>query len=619
MAKLILPALLCLLLPLSACEKVDSHESDVREVLHQAARDWSAGDLEGYMDSYWESDQLRFAGGGGVNFGWQRVLDRYRVKYPDTAAMGRLRFTELDVKMIDADNALVFGRWILTRETDQPNGVFTLLMKRFPEGWKIIHDHSSSGEPNESAAVATITAEDLLTKVTRLSDPALSGRLPGTDGYQAAAMDMAARFAELGLEPGGEDGYFQHLPIESNVVLPGCRLTRLEEGHAVKDYTLGDDYIFRGFTGAGDVAAEVVFCGYGLSAPERGYDDYADVDVAGKIVLVFKQGPGWKIDDDGWGSASHPRPKALTAAEHGAVAVLMVSKPGGSRVQPLIGSVMHGAGDQPGDMPQVQVSLAVAADLLGGPDVLEDLQTRIDIERAPASHATNTWVALKVETQYEKEADTVNVVGLLPGTDPVLKDEYLVLGAHLDHVGTQGGTLLFPGANDNASGSAAVLEMAEAFVHGGVEPRRTVIFVLFSGEEQGLIGSKAYAENPARPLDKTVAMFNLDCVAHGDSISAGNGKSAPVLHRLVKDLDADHANLTVAGTWGGGGADAAPFHDRGVPAVYFASRHSYTHLHLASDTVETLNPDLYRELTRLAFRAAERVAAGDYEREEIVP
>ena len=610
--------LIVLLVVLIGCgERVLDGSAEIRDVMSQAENGWNAGDLEKYMDCYHRSDELRFASEDGISFGWHQVLKNYQSAYPDKRTMGRLAFYDLDIELLSEDAALVVGRWRLDRKSDQPHGVFTLIMRKVDSGWRIVHDHTSSGDGTLSAAEASITKADLLERVKSLTGSSMNGRLPGTEGYTVAAKFAAEHFAQLGLQPGGDKGYFQTLPIEANEVIgqPYFGLSGSDE-----PYVLGEDYVFRGFTGAGNISAPVVFCGYGLSFPDRGYDDYSGVDVEGKIVLVFKQGPGWKLaDDEGWHGMSNPRLKANTAAAHGALAVLMVSKPNDKNPQPLIGSVMHGDGKHTLNIPQLQISQEVAAELLSGAGLdLSDLQTRIDKDHNPVSASLDLAVDLKVETRYQPQAETWNVVGILPGSDPDLSTEYLVIGAHLDHVGTQTGKALFPGANDNASGSAAVMEIAEAFMRSGHTPPRTVVFILFSGEEQGLIGSQYYADHPVRPLDLTVAMMNFDCVAHGDSIRIGGGKSAPLLWGHTLQLDAVAQNLMIPGTWAGGGADAAPFFNKGLPTLYFVTTNSYTHLHRTSDKVETLNGDLFEAITRLGYRTAAWVADGSYQREMLI-
>ena len=210
----------------------------------------------------------------------------------------------------------------------------------------------------------------------------------------------------------------------------------------------------------------------------------------------------------------------------------------------------------------------------------------------------------------------MNVIGLLEGSDPILKDEYLVIGAHLDHVGSQAG-LLFPGANDNASGSAAIIELAKAFQLDGTKPKRSILFVLFASEEQGLFGSKYFVENMKINPDKIVAMFNLDCIGYGDSIQVGNGKTSPGLWSLTRNIDNENFNLLIEDTWSGGGADLTPFYEKGIPGLYFVSKYSYDHLHLPTDTPETLNPDLFEKIVKLAYLTATDVADGNYKREAV--
>jgi Zn-dependent M28 family amino/carboxypeptidase len=211
----------------------------------------------------------------------------------------------------------------------------------------------------------------------------------------------------------------------------------------------------------------------------------------------------------------------------------------------------------------------------------------------------------------------MNIVGLIEGGDPKLKNEFLIIGAHLDHVGSQAG-LLFPGANDNASGSAGILEIAKTFVKSGLQPKRSIIFVLFASEEQGLNGAKHFVESWKKGYDKITAMLNLDCVGYGDSTQVGNGKSAPKLWEIANQIDKTKFRYMVDRTWKGGGADATPFHEKSIPCLYFVTTNSYDHLHLPSDKVETLNPKLYETLVKLTYLTAREVADGNYIRETVV-
>lgn len=462
-----------------------------------------------------------------------------------------------------------------------------------------------------SRGLAAITADSLLDDVATLAAPEFSGRLAGSPGYEASARWAARRFDRLGLRPGGDGlDFLQRLTIEYNGLegVPSLRVTTDGQEHQAE---LGADFVCRGFSGSGDLGdTPVVFAGYGLSAPDRGYDDYAGLDVQGKVVLVFKRNPAWKPDSLGWDWASStPRAKATTARDHGAVAMLWFDVPAADAdPRGPIGSVLHGPGEHVGDLPQLEVTLDLADRLLGQAGLARQLKADIDSTQAPRSRALPSQAAISVEAVYDRERETCNVVGVLPGRDPVLKDEALVIGAHLDHVGRQSPSLYFPGANDNASGAAAVMRLAEAFAAAELQPRRSVVFVLFAGEESGLIGAKHHAQHPRFAPEQTTAMFNLDCVACGDSIRVGGGKSNPEHWQLARDFDAQGARLMVANTWNGGGADATPFFEQGIPTLYWVTTNSYAHLHRPSDTVETLNASLYEELVKLCFRTAWEVA-----------
>lgn len=463
-----------------------------------------------------------------------------------------------------------------------------------------------------------IKSENLMKTVEYLASEELEGRLGGSEGYYKAAVFIANEFSKIGLQPFQGKSYFQKFNVEYNEVFPPCSLNLIEDDKIVKEYKLSDDYVFRGFTGSGDLTGEIVFAGYGISSEEIGYNDYAGIDVKDKIVMVFKENPRWKINDKNWPEGT-PRPKSIVAANHGAKAILFVSFPNDQNPRKPIGSVLHGSGEQLTDFPQLHIDLHVADDLFKNSGyTLTELQTKIDEEKKPFSVELNSKVHIVVNAKYEKEKETVNIIGILPGSDEKLKDEYVILGAHLDHVGQQGKEIYFPGANDNASGSAAVLEIARAFATQEVNPKRSIIFALFSNEESGLEGAQFLADNIPVDKAKITAMLNMDCVGHGDSIQLGNGKSVPNLWNLARELDKQNANLSVDATWSGGGADLSPFHNLGIPGLYFASRFSYTHLHSTTDKPGTLNPILFEEITKLAFKTLYEIANDNYVRESIV-
>lgn len=466
------------------------------------------------------------------------------------------------------------------------------------------------------AGLESIIGHDLMATVKLLSSAEFDGRLPGSEGYNKAAKFISDKFNRLGLIPKGEDGYYQYLNVEYNKIDTPAILSIIKNKKNYP-YLFGKDFVFRGFTGAANLTLPVAFCGYGISRPDLGYDDYEKLNVKDKIVMVFKQNPLWKINDQDWGS-EYPREKSRIAFEHGAKGILFISRPNDEKPQALIGSVMHGEGEQLDSFPQLHISPEVANDFLSLVNVtIKECQEKIDNRKSPFSFLTRRKVHIKVSAKYQKSAMTMNVVGMIEGSDPELKEEYLIIGAHLDHVGLQAG-LLFPGANDNASGSAGVLELAEAFQLSAIKPARSILFVLFAAEEQGLFGSKYFVENFKIDSNKIVAMFNLDCIGYGDSIQVGNGKSSPELWNLARKTDRENFNLMIEDTWNGGGADLTPFYEKGIPGLYFVSKYSYEHLHLPTDTPESLNPDLFEKIVKLVYLTAREVSDGNYQREKVV-
>ena len=474
-------------------------------------------------------------------------------------------------------------------------------------------------EQLKSSGYAYINANNLMKTDEYFASSELEGRLAGSEGFYKAVNYASDIFKNLGLVAPFSNSYYQKFFTEYNEIKPPCKLyliiSDIEKKVEGKIYHLGKDFVCRQNTGSGTFEAPVVFVGYGIDDKETGYNDYENVDVKGKIVLMFKQEPDWLLN---FGGSPNLRFRANLAAQKGAIAVILVSKPNDKNPQKPIGSVLDGAGEHLDNLPILHVNLNVAKDFLSESGyALKDLQTQIDSSKKPVSIYLKKKIKMEIHSYYTKEKETMNVVGVLEGSDSLLKNECVVIGAHLDHVGQQAGEIYFPGANDNASGSSAVIEIAKAFVNSGIKPKRTIVFILFSNEESGLQGSQYYTDNPLFPLNKTVAMLNLDCIGFGDSIQVGNGESVQELWKIANKNDSLFTKMMVKRTWKDGGADATPFHKKNIPCLYFVSTNSYEHLHLTTDKPETLNKSLFEKVTKLAFLTLFDVSNGDYIREPI--
>ncbi len=469
----------------------------------------------------------------------------------------------------------------------------------------------------QSCIDAITSREHIHDKVVDLSSPDFYGRLSGSAGYDSAAAYVADFFQEIGLKPAFDTGFLQEFKVEFNEILQPEFLKYFFKRNE-STYQLGKDYIFRGFSGAGHIKCEMVFCGYGISMPEAGYDDYEGMDVTNKIVLAFKYNPGWKIDGNPWAQTSI-REKTALAKEKGALGIVFLPVVHVSNPQKPIGSVMHGKGVHLKEMPQLQISLDVADQWFSNTGLsLFRLQDSIDQYKQPFSRQLNGEIEIMVHTNYSERKYTYNVAGILEGSDPVLKNEFVILGAHLDHVGQQAGKVFFPGANDNASGVASIMTIAEALSTCKTKPKRSIVFVAFAAEENGLLGSRFFMKNTPVQVEQITAMLNMDCVAYGDSIMVGSGKSFPALYNLAVKNDAKYTNAMVKRTWRGGGADAQAFFESQIPTLYFVTTNSYAHLHLPTDLPQTLNKELHRKITMLAYYTLLSAAGENYKKERPV-
>ncbi|MBN1632683.1 MAG: M20/M25/M40 family metallo-hydrolase [Ignavibacteria bacterium] len=461
---------------------------------------------------------------------------------------------------------------------------------------------SQTPDENMLKGLNSINREELMKSVSYLASDELRGRLSGSQQYFNAADYTAKQFLKAGLIPANNGSFFQYFFTEYNEI-SDAKFGIVKE-NKIFYYKHGTDFSCRGFSGSGIYTSPVVFCGYGIS--ESCYDDYKDVEVNGKIVLIFKQNADWNTDTKE--KYSSLRVKSEIAYNKGALATLFVPRPNDKNPQKPIGSVMDGEGQYISNHPMLQIDIKVADEILENTGyTLSQLQSKIDESRLPNSLNTKANAYLEVNAKYDPARNTMNVAAILEGNDPILKNEYVIIGAHLDHVGSQG-NVIYNGANDNASGSAAVLQIARAFSELEIKPKRSILFLLFSNEESGLHGAYHYVNNPLVPLENTIAMLNLDCVSNGDSIMVGNGLSAPELWNIANEMDSLYIKMMVKNTWKGGGADATPFFEKGIQCLYFVTTNGYEHLHLPTDDTETLKPELFEKITLLAYLTAYRIA-----------
>ncbi|OQW35452.1 MAG: hypothetical protein A4E19_01435 [Nitrospira sp. SG-bin1] len=473
--------------------------------------------------------------------------------------------------------------------------------------------------PSFEAAAESLSVDRMLADIRTLSGPSFNGRQSGTKDDGQSAQWVAQEFLSAGLR----------LPHIHNGSLAVPFLTGKEGASSgamatvVPTMTLSPDPVLKigGTTDltaqrietdyfpifdspSADIQARIVFVGYGIIDPSQDVDDYAGVDVNNCVVLFLRGKP-----------EHYPRPvshadKVRFARERGAIAYLTATGPILNRYEILRGvtgrpSAFYGQLSSDHAIPGAWISTALAERILidehAPADRLRVLQERLN--RTPTSQAVPTYhvASLQWKTTVE-EGILINVIGMIPGTGT----ETVIVGAHRDHFGRPGG-ILFPGADDNASGTAVIVEVARALTTVAARPSRTILFVSFSGEELDLLGSRLYTSRPIIPLNSTKAMINID------HAGVGNGRLMIGVTGLEKEtlLAAGKAagiqdKLDLYGYFPGG--DHVPFKEADVPTVTVVSGGVHPHFHQPTDTADTVDPDILKTVARYVLAVTWQLA-----------
>lgn len=478
----------------------------------------------------------------------------------------------------------------------------------------------------KAAVEETISAERILEHIKFLSSDELEGRGTGEPGGHEAAKYIAAAFAEAGLEAAGDDGTF----LQAFEAVVGSKLgdeneLGAEVGGVTTYYDLDVDFRPLSFSESGSAEGEAVFVGYGITAPRYDYDDYDGVEVEGKIVLVMRHEPaeGDTSSPFEGTSLTHYSDlsyKAVNAREHGASAMVLFTDPlnhEGAEEELL--SFDERAGKTASGIPCVQMTLADARELMrGGGLDLEDAQARIDSETKPHSAAL-AGVSVSMTTSVVRDIRTTyNVIGRLDGADEDLKGHIIYVGAHYDHLGVTDGEI-HPGADDNASGTAAVMEMARVLTLMDPPPSRSVVFAAFGAEEIGLLGSShiaAHMESGGGDGEALPdAMINLDMVGRlrEDELMVGGVGSSPLFRPMLESMAEGKGFELDYSEAGYGPSDHSPFYAKGVPVIFFFTGIHDDH-HKPTDTWEKINSE---GEARVATFALDLVSALASHREDI--
>ncbi len=439
-----------------------------------------------------------------------------------------------------------------------------------------------------------ITANELKRHIRYLASEELQGRRTGSDGDSLTAEYISKELRKSGLKPMFDNG-FQRFRITDKIVCgPANSLTINKDS-----YTLDTDFAPFAFSENNLFGGDVIFAGYGFTINEDSlkWNDYAGLNVKGKVVLLLRGDPEIEKTASLFIKYNRDRDKVLQAKDNGATAVLLVSGKSfdpEDKFEPLV------KGEQSVGIPAFRVTRKTANRILESAKItVEEVEKKLNEQHKPASLITGVNVSGQSDLR-QTTIPTRNVVMMIPGNDKILKDEYVILGAHSDHLGLGGAgsgsripdtVAVHPGADDNASGVAMVLELAQKLAASPRQNKRTILVCTFSGEELGLLGSKQFVDHPEIDLKKVNAMVNLDMVGRLNENSrvqiGGVGTAEPLKKMICASCDTTILKLALSDE-GYGPSDHASFYGKDIP-VLFVSSGAHLDYHTPSDTWDKIN------------------------------
>ena len=456
----------------------------------------------------------------------------------------------------------------------------------------------------------SITSKEMYDLVKELSSDKFRGRLSGSPEYYKSAEWVAGKLKEWGVKPYGENGtYFQDFDQPyTNVKSKGeliLHISGKDGGKLDKQYVFEEDYYPGANSDRGNITADVVYAGYGVTASELKYDDYAGIDVKGKIVLLDSGIPFKDTKNTEeylkWVPFDSNKVKLKNAAEHGAVGVLI-----NGRLVTSPNSIFNEG------VLTCRVGQHFTDDIFFNTvKNNKELQKEIQKTMKPASFDTGKQVTVIADTEHHPEGISCNVIGIIEGTDPQLKNEYILIGGHLDAAGYPGAVI--PGAYDNGSGVVDIMAAAKALADSPVKLKRSVVFLFFGGEECGLCGSDYYCKNPRIPVKDVVGYFNLDMVGVGSGIEIGEIGTYPEIKKAFEDANNKYIHRPLRFTdpapkyYGRARVDQDIFKRAGYRAFYMTNffqkgeKRTKYYYHHTKDTVDTLNVELMQDIARLIF------------------
>ena len=470
-------------------------------------------------------------------------------------------------------------------------------------------------------AISPADPHRYLDDIKALTTPAMEGRGAGTKGLTRAQHLIEKRYKSLGIEPAGAHSYLQPFTVITGAQLKGKNNLVLLSTDRKRELKAKQDFVPFSFSASGTARGQLVFAGYGVSADEFHYDDYAGIDVKDKVVVVMRyEPPSFATTGGNHGMTQHSQlvTKAINARNHGAKALILVNGKLGDGEEDLLTRFGSVSGPENSGIIFLQVKNDVANDWLKpAGKSLAELQDQINAASKPASFALPEGESAAIDVSIRTTRATVNnVLAYLPGKT----DEYVIIGAHYDHLGrgnfdslapSQIGQI-HPGADDNASGTAGVLELARLLAPMKGQLRRGILFADFAGEELGLLGSAAWVKDPTRPLDKAVAMLNMDMIGRikDQKIYIGGVGTGSTLKAAVEEAQTNSGFKIEYSPGGYSSSDHTSFVAKKIPVLFFFSG-LHSDYHKPSDTWEKIDPVAATRLLEIVGKTGEELADAD--------
>lgn len=472
-----------------------------------------------------------------------------------------------------------------------------------------------------STSVPQADPNRYLNDIKSLTTAEMEGRGAGTRGLVRAEHLIEKRYKELGLEPGGVNGYAQPFSVITGARLKSDNHFSVQAADGKKELKINQDFVPFSFSASAAVSGTLVFAGYGASAEEFHYDDYAGLDVKDKVVVVLRYEPSGFAEKSGHqGLTQHSQliTKAINARNHGAKAVVVVNGKLGDGEEDLLTRFGSVSGPENVGIVFVQVKNAVADGWFqAAGKSLKDVQEQINASTKAASFEFPAMIRPALHIDIETTRATVrNVLAWLPGQT----DEYVVIGAHYDHLGrgnfdslapSQIGQI-HPGADDNGSGTAGVLELARLLAPQRGQLRRSILFMNFAGEELGLLGSAEWVKEPTRPLEKAVAMLNMDMIGRikDDKIYIGGVGTGSTFKSVLEQAQKETPFKIEYSAGGYSSSDHTSFVTKKIPVLFFFSG-LHSDYHKPSDTWDKINAPSAARLLDMVANVAVQLANAD--------